>query len=109
MPISIRTGRSVYLRCNRQGPEHVLGRVANRPSGRNWAHVFDIRPVSRSLCRALKRYDLPRMQLNLKAEQRSERAFRECQARLKTYDPRLFIFLDETHVDITRLTSLGGS
>ena len=61
------------------------------------------------LYRALKRYDLPRMQLNLKAEQRSERAFRECQARLKTYDPRLFVFLDETHVDITRLTSLGGS
>ncbi len=51
------------------------------------------------LCRALKRYDLPRMLLNLKAAQRSEKLCKACLARLKACDPRLFVFLDETHVD----------
>jgi transposase len=51
------------------------------------------------VCRALERYDLPRLRLNVKAAQQSERLFRECLARLKSYDPHLFLFLDETHVD----------
>ena len=51
------------------------------------------------VCRALERYDLPRLRLNVKAAQQSERLFTECLARLKSYDPHTFLFLDETHVD----------
>jgi hypothetical protein len=51
------------------------------------------------LCDALQRYDLPRLRLNVKAAQQSERLYRECLARLESYDPSLFVFLDETHVD----------
>ena len=40
------------------------------------------------LCDALKRYDLPRLRLNVKAAQQNERLYKECLARLESYDNR---------------------
>ena len=85
---------------------HVVEKLVDDDAGLYLDEIADLVEMSTgtrysemSISRALKKYGYQLRTLFVRASQRDERLHRECLKRIREYEPRQLIFVDETHQD----------